>query len=109
MRLVREFLLGALAGVGEVAVRVAHHPLRTVVVVHGADVHGHFRILRHELSVSGPPAGVNYYASASASSPASSRSSGTSARLIPLLSNASTISMPYAFCPAVTGTAANDL
>ena len=48
------------------------------------------------------------YASASASSPASSRISDTSARLIPPSSHASTNSMPNAFCPAATGTAAKD-
>ena len=47
-------------------------------------------------------------ASATASSPPSSRMSGTSVRLTPSAVKASIISMPKAFCPAATGTAAKD-
>lgn len=57
--LVNELLLGPLAGIGEVAVRVPHHPLGTVIVVLDGDVDRHARSLPHELSVSRCPAVVN--------------------------------------------------
>ena len=47
--------------------------------------------------------------SATAASPPSSLISGTSVRRIPSASSESTISMPNAFGPAATGTAAKDL
>ena len=124
MCLVHEFLLGSPAGISEVPIRIAHHPLGAVIVVLDGDVDRHLRSLPHDLSVSLCLGGVNgrwsllapakrslshACASASASSPASSRISGTSARLTPRFSNASTISMPKALCPAATGTAAKDL
>ena len=46
--------------------------------------------------------------SAHALAPPSSRISGTSSRRIPPFASSSTISMPKAFCPAATGTAATD-
>jgi hypothetical protein len=57
--LVKEFLLGPLAGIGEVAIRVTHHPLGTVIVVLDGDVDRHARSLPHDLSVSRRPAVVN--------------------------------------------------
>jgi len=116
VRLGGEFPLGSLPGIGEVAGRVAHHPLGTVVVVLDRDVDRH-ACLPHAFSVGPRPPGHNgrpassgnpaaIQASATASSPPSSRMSGTSARLIPSGSRASTISMPNAFGPAATGTAA---
>src|SRR5690348_10884997 len=114
-----------MAGIGEVAIRIAHHPLGTVIVVLDGDVDRHVRRLPHVLSVRrcprygngrrslpAPPGRlllIRGYASATASSPASNRISGTSVRLIPSLSSVSTISMPNAFGPAATGTAAKDL
>src|SRR5437868_15062376 len=110
-----------MAGIGEVAIRIAHHPLGTVIVVLDGDVDRHVRRLPHVLSVRRCPRRGNGrrslpvppgrlpllgYASATASSPASNRISGTSVRLTPSLSSVSTISMPNAFCPAATGTAA---
>ena len=114
-RVTHEFLYGAPAGVGEVAIGIAHHPLRTVIVVFDGDVHRHVGCLPHDLSVGQRPRGHNgrlvtlpSQASATASRPPSNRMSGTSARLTPSASKASTINMPNAFCPAATGTAAND-
>lgn len=43
--LVHEFLLGPSAGIGEVAIRIAHHPLGTVIVVLDGDVDCHVRRL----------------------------------------------------------------
>ena len=57
--LVNEFLLGPLAGIGEVAIRITHHPLGTVIVVLDGDVDRHARSLPHDLSVSWCPAMVN--------------------------------------------------
>ena len=57
--LVHKLLLGPLAGVGEVPIRIAHHPLGTVVVVLDGDVDRHLRSLPHDLSVSLCPCGVN--------------------------------------------------
>ena len=116
VRLVQDLPLGPAAGISEVAVRVAHHPLGTVVAILDGDVHRHVRCLPHNLSVSQHPRGHNgrpvtlpSQASATASSPPSSRISGTSDRRMPSTSSESTISMPNAFCPAATGTAAKDL
>jgi hypothetical protein len=47
-----EFLHGPPAGVGEVAIRIAHHPLGTVIVILDGDVGRHRRVLPHDLSVS---------------------------------------------------------
>src|SRR5579859_4466919 len=49
--LVHQFLLGPVAGIGEVAIRIAHHLLRTVIVVLDGDVDRHVRRLPHVLSV----------------------------------------------------------
>ena len=49
--LVHQFLLGPVPGVGEVAIRIAHHLLRTVIVVLDGDVGRHVRRLSHVLSV----------------------------------------------------------
>ena len=49
--LVHDFLLGAAPGVGEVAIRIAHHLLGTVIVVLDGDVDRHVRRLPHVLSV----------------------------------------------------------
>src|ERR1700681_2581608 len=57
--LMKEFLLGPLAGIGEVAIRITHHPLGTVIVVLDGDVDRHARSLPHDLSVSWYPAVVN--------------------------------------------------
>ena len=46
-------------GIGEVAIRVAHHPLGTVVVIVDGDVSRHLRPLPHPLSVSRPAQAVN--------------------------------------------------
>jgi hypothetical protein len=43
--LVHEFLRGPLAGIGEVAIRIEHHPLRTVIMVLDGDVDRHVRRL----------------------------------------------------------------
>ena len=51
--LVHDFLLGPAAGVGEVAIRIAHHLLGTVVVVFDGDVDRHRGRL---LTISVPPA-----------------------------------------------------
>ena len=96
VRLARDFPLGAQAGVGEVAIGVAHHPLGTVVAVLDGDVYRHVRCLPHELSVSqhpcrhngpqvalSPKASATAQASATASSPPSNRISGTSVRRSP--------------------------
>jgi len=48
VRLAHDFPLGAQAGVGEVAVGVAHHPLGPVIAVLDGDVHRHVRCLSHE-------------------------------------------------------------
>jgi hypothetical protein len=116
VRLAYDFPLGAQAGVGEVAIRVAHHSLGPVVAVLDGDVHCHVRCLSHELSVSQhpvraqwPAATLHFQASATAAMPASNLISGTSVRRIPSTSKESTISMPNAFCPAATGTTAKDL
>jgi hypothetical protein len=42
---VHQFLLGPVAGIGEVAIRVAHHLLGTVIVVLDGDVDRHIRRL----------------------------------------------------------------
>src|SRR6516164_2746158 len=55
-RLARDLPLGAPPGVGEVAVRIAHHPLGTVVVILDDDVHRHAGCLSHVLSVASAPA-----------------------------------------------------
>src|SRR5215469_17685021 len=114
--LVHNFPFGPLAGVGEVAVRVAHHPLGPVIAVLDGDVHRHVRCLPHELSVSQHPRGHNgrlvmlpFQASATAARPPRNLISGTSVRRIPSTSRESTISMPNALGPAATGTAAKDL
>jgi len=57
--LAHEFLLGPLAGIGEVAIRIAHHPLGTVIVVLDGDVDRHVRRLPHDLSVRRCPQGGN--------------------------------------------------
>jgi hypothetical protein len=57
--LVHELLLGPLARIGEIAIRVANHPLGTVIVVLDGDVDRHVRSLPHDLSVSRCPGGVN--------------------------------------------------
>src|ERR1700734_173416 len=84
-RVAHELLYGAPAGVGEVTIGIAHHPLGAVIVVLDGDVGRHRRFLPHDLSVSRRPGRVNgqrppfrrrAYASASASSPASKRISG---------------------------------
>src|SRR5215467_699782 len=50
--LVHDFLLGPPPGFGEVAIRIAHHPLGAVVVVFDNDVDRHGRRL---LMISVPP------------------------------------------------------
>jgi hypothetical protein len=42
---VHQFLLGPMAGIGEVAIRIAHHLLGTVIVVLDGDVDRHVRRL----------------------------------------------------------------
>ena len=103
-RLAHNFPLGAPPGVGKVAVRIAHHPLGTVVVILDGDVHRHVGCLSHDLSVGQRPQGHNgrpvtllSQASATASMPPSNLISGTSARRTPSTSSESTISMPNAF------------
>lgn len=54
-----EFLHGAPAGIGEVTIRIAHHPLGAVIVVLDGDVGRHRRFLPHDLSVSRHPGRVN--------------------------------------------------
>src|SRR5262249_44651029 len=114
--LVHNFPFGSLAGVGEVAVPGAPHPLGPVLAVPDGIVRPHVRRLPHDLSASQHPQGRNgrlvtllFQASATAAMPPSKRISGTSARRIPSTSRESTISMPKAFCPAATGTAAKAL
>jgi hypothetical protein len=47
-----EFLHGAPAGIGEVAIRIAQHPLGTVIVILDGDVGRHRRFLPDDVSVS---------------------------------------------------------
>ena len=54
--LVHEFLLGPLAGIGEVAIRIAHHLLGTVIVVLDGDVDCHVRRLPLRLQCPPVPA-----------------------------------------------------
>ncbi len=54
-----EFLLGPPPGIGEVSIRIAHHPLGTVIVVLDGDVDRHLGSLPHDLSVSRRPGWVN--------------------------------------------------
>jgi hypothetical protein len=54
--LVHEFLLGPQAGIGEVAIRIAHHPLGTVIVVLDGDVNRHVRRLPQRLQCPPVPA-----------------------------------------------------
>jgi len=56
---VHELLLGALAGIGEVAIRVTDHPLGAVIVILDRDVERHLRSLPHDFSVSPCPGRVN--------------------------------------------------
>lgn len=58
-RVTHELLYGAPAGVGEVAIGIAHHPLGAVIVVLDGDVGRHRRFLPHDLSVSRRPGRVN--------------------------------------------------
>jgi hypothetical protein len=56
---VHDFLHGPAAGVGEVAIRIAHHLFGTVVVVLDGDVGRHRGFLPHDLSVGRYPRRVN--------------------------------------------------
>ena len=49
--LAHDLLQGPPAGIGEIAVRVAQHPLGTIVVILGRDVGRHFRRLPFSFSV----------------------------------------------------------
>ena len=57
--MVQDFLHGPAAGVGKIAIRIAHHLLGTVVVVLDGDVGRHRGFLPHDLSVGRYPGRVN--------------------------------------------------
>jgi hypothetical protein len=63
-RLAHDLALGTPPGIGEVAVRIPHHPLGTVVVILDGDVHRHVGCLPHDLSVGSAPAGAQWPAAA---------------------------------------------